>query len=144
MLSRYFIVRISWLFGLNGRNFVNSILRLGSENKRISVVNDQIGSPTFADDLSPLLVTIVSSDRYGIYHATNEGYCTRAEFAELIIKKAGLPAEIVPIDSATYGSIAKRPCNSMLSKKKLSQNGFTRLPDYEDAVSRYLKQKGYS
>lgn len=142
-LQNYFIVRISWVFGKNGNNFVKTMLRLGKEKDKLSVVGDQIGSPTYTFDLARLLVDIVQTDKYGIYHATNEGYCSWAEFAKEIMKKANLPCQIVPITTAEYSTKAKRPLNSRLDKCSLDKNGFCRLPSWQDALQRYLQSEGY-
>ncbi|NLO63164.1 MAG: dTDP-4-dehydrorhamnose reductase [Clostridiaceae bacterium] len=139
-LKRLFIVRVSWVFGPNGNNFVNTMLRLGSEREELRVVGDQIGSPTYTRDLSELLCEMLRSDRYGIYHATNEGICSWAGFARAIMERAGLPCQIVPIRSEEYPTKAVRPKNSRLSKKSLTDNGFRLLPPWEDALGRYLDE----
>ena len=136
--KKHFIVRISWVFGENGKNFVKTMLRLSTEKDEISVVNDQIGSPTYTKDLSVLLCDMIKSEKYGIYHATNEGYCSWAEFASKIMKLSDAKTKIVPISSAEYKSVAKRPANSRLSKKSLDINGFNRLPHWSDALERFL------
>lgn len=137
-IEKYFIVRISWAFGLNGKNFVRTMLRLGKEKDTISVVNDQIGSPTYTRDVAELLIDIVSSEKYGIYHATNEGFCSWSDLATYIMSKAQLKAMIQPVPSEMYPTKAHRPLNSKLSKQKLSEFGFNRLPSWQDAVDRYL------
>lgn len=137
-LQNYFIVRISWVFGKNGNNFVKTMLRLGKEKEQLSVVSDQIGSPTYTFDLAKLLADMVRTDKYGIYHATNEGYCSWAEFAKEIMRLANLPCKIISISTAEYPTKAKRPLNSRLSKQSLDDNGFNRLPVWEDALARYL------
>lgn len=141
LLSRYFIVRIAWVFGVNGGNFVKTMLRLGSTHPALRVVNDQIGTPTFTYDLARLLVDMIETEKYGYYHATNEGgYISWYDFACEIFKKAGMQVKVTPVTTAEYGlSKAKRPFNSRLDKEKLSQNGFKRLPDWTDALERYLK-----
>ncbi len=136
--SKAFIVRISWVFGENGKNFVKTMLRLSEERNEISVVNDQIGSPTYTKDLAKLLCSMIFSDKYGIYHATNEGYCSWAEFASKIMEISGSSTKIIPISSDDYKTAAVRPKNSRLSKESLDRNGFSRLPDWEDALKRYL------
>lgn len=139
-LEKYFIVRIAWVFGLNGKNFVKTMLRLGKEHDKISVVNDQFGSPTYTYDLARLLVDMVLTDKYGIYHATNEGFCSWYEFASEIFKQADMPVEVNPVDSSQFPAKAKRPHNSRMNKEKLEKNGFNRLPKWQDALARYLKE----
>lgn len=136
--DRHFIVRISWLFGVKGKNFVKTMLRLGAEKEEIRVVSDQIGSPTYAKDLSVLLADMIVTDRYGTYHASNEGFCSWYEFAEAIIRRAGLPARVVPVPCSEYPTRAIRPLNSRMSKEKLTERGFARLPTWQDALDRYL------
>lgn len=137
-LEKYFIVRIAWVFGVNGNNFIKTMLKLGEAKDEISVVNDQIGSPTYTYDLARLLVDMVESDKYGKYHATNEGLCTWYEFACEIFKQANIEVKVKPVTSDMFPSKAKRPHNSRMEKIKLDENGFTRLPDWKDALSRYL------
>lgn len=140
LLKKYFIVRIAWVFGLNGKNFIKTMLRLGKERGAVSVVDDQIGSPTYTYDLARLLVDMIQTDRYGRYHATNEGLCSWYEFACEIFRQAGMDeVKVTPVDSASYPAEAKRPFNSRMSKEKLTQNGFERLPSWQDALGRYLK-----
>lgn len=136
--DKYFIVRISWVFGKNGKNFVKTMLRLSEDREEISVVCDQIGSPTYTKDLARLLCSMIETEKYGIYHATNEGYCSWAEFASKIIELSGAETKITPIQSSEYKAAAVRPSNSRLSKASLDQNGFERLPHWEDALKRYL------
>lgn len=138
-LDKYFIVRIAWVFGVNGKNFIKTMLRLAETNKRLTVVNDQYGSPTYTYDLAKLLVDMVLTDKYGIYHATNEGICTWYEFACEIFKQAGIDMEVVPVSAAEYQAKAKRPENSRMDKNKLTENGFLRLPAWQDALKRYLE-----
>ena len=138
MLEKYFIVRISWAFGVNGSNFVKTIQRLGKERPSLKVVYDQIGSPTYTEDLARLLVDMAPTDKYGIYHATNEGYCSWAEFAQAIIDITGLDCQINPVPTTEYPTPAKRPMNSRLSKRSLDDAGFQRLPDWQDALGRYI------
>ncbi|MBR6013308.1 MAG: dTDP-4-dehydrorhamnose reductase [Selenomonadaceae bacterium] len=138
ILKKYFIVRTSWVFGSNGKNFVKTMLNLADKNKKLKVVNDQIGSPTYTPDLAKLLVDMVQTENYGYYHATNEGFCSWAEFAEEIFKQAGKKVEVEKISTADYPTPAKRPFNSRLSKKSLDDAGFERLPAWEDALKRYL------
>lgn len=140
LLSSHFIVRISWVFGKNGNNFIKTMLRLGAERKEINVVNDQIGSPTYTADLAPLLCDMVMTEQYGTYHATNEGICSWAEFTEEIFRQAGLPCKVNPIPSSAYPTKAKRPFNSRMSKEKLVEKGFKKLPSWQDALTRYLKE----
>ena len=142
LLKRYFIVRTSWVFGKNGNNFVKTMLRLGKENEAVNVVCDQIGSPTYAVDLARLLVDMALSEQYGIHHATNEGFCSWAEFAQTIFRKAGLPTRVNFITSDQYPVRARRPFNSRLSKEKLEEAGFRRLPSWEDALDRFLLELG--
>lgn len=138
--SKCFIVRTSWVFGRNGGNFVKTMLRLGAEKERITVVGDQVGSPTYTADLARLLCDMAETDRYGVYHAANEGFCSWAEFAAEIMKRAGLPAKIVPIPSAEYKTKAVRPLNSRLSKRSLDDACFRRLPPWPDALGRFLEE----
>lgn len=138
-LEKYFIVRISWVFGVNGANFIKTMLRLGKENGAVKVVDDQIGSPTYTYDLSVLLVDMIESEKYGAYHATNEGICSWYEFAGEIFREAGMDVTVMPVDSSSFPSKAKRPKNSRMSKEKLVKNGFNKLPSWQDALSRYLK-----
>ncbi|MCH5270245.1 MAG: dTDP-4-dehydrorhamnose reductase [Lachnospiraceae bacterium] len=139
LLEKYFIVRIAWVFGINGKNFIKTMLRLAETNKRLTVVNDQYGSPTYTYDLARLLVDMVLTEKYGVYHATNEGICTWYEFACEIFKQAGIDMEVVPVTAAEYQAKAKRPENSRMSKDKLTDNGFDRLPPWQDALKRYLE-----
>jgi len=139
-LKKYFIVRISWVFGKNGKNFIKTMLRLGREKQELTVVADQIGSPTYTADLAPFLCDLVETDKYGTYHATNEGICSWADFAVEIMAQAGLHCVIKPIPSSAYPTKATRPLNSRMSKEKLVQNGFHKLPVWQDALNRYLKE----
>lgn len=139
-LDKYFIVRIAWVFGINGKNFVKTMLNLSKTHKRLTVVNDQFGSPTYTYDLSKLLVDMVQTDKYGIYHATNEGICSWHEFACAIFEAAGIEMEVAPVSTAEYGAKATRPYNSRMSKDKLTENGFDRLPTWQDALERYLEE----
>ncbi|MBQ2699594.1 MAG: dTDP-4-dehydrorhamnose reductase [Clostridia bacterium] len=140
LVEKLFIVRISWVFGINGKNFVKTMLRLGAERKELTVVCDQIGSPTYTWDLAQLLCQMIQTQKYGVYHATNEGYCSWQEFAQAIMDKAGLDCIVKPILSKDYPAKAKRPFNSRMSKKKLDEAGFARLPHWEDALERYLQE----
>ena len=141
-LEKYFIVRIAWVFGVNGKNFIKTMLRLAQDHDSLTVVNDQFGSPTYTYDLARLLVDMVLTDKYGIYHATNEGICTWYEFACEIFKQAGIDIKVTPVSASEYKAKATRPENSRMSKEKLSENGFERLPSWQDALSRYLKEIG--
>lgn len=139
-LDKYFIVRIAWLFG-GPISFVNTMLKIGRTHDELKVVNDQIGTPTYSKDLAVLLVDMIQTEKYGYYHATNEGgYISWYEFALEIFKQANMPVKVIPVSTKEYGlSKAIRPFNSRLDKTKLSDNGFTRLPDWKDALNRYLK-----
>ena len=142
-LDKFFIVRIAWVFGMNGKNFIKTMLNLAKNHDRLTVVNDQTGSPTYTYDLARLLVDMIETEKYGRYHATNEGICTWYEFACEIFKQAGIEIEVAPVGSGEYPAKAKRPENSRMSKEKLTQNGFERLPAWQDALARYLKEIGY-
>lgn len=141
-LDRYFIVRIAWVFGLNGKNFIKTMLNVGKNHDTVRVVCDQIGTPTYTLDLSRLLVDMIESDKYGYYHATNEGgYISWYDFTCEIFRQAGYTTKVVPVTTAEYGlSKAARPFNSRLDKSKLAENGFTPLPLWQDALQRYLKE----
>lgn len=138
LCSRAFIVRISWVFGLHGNNFVKTMLRLAETHDTLQVVDDQIGAPTYTADLAPLLVDMIESEAYGVYHATNEGVCSWAEFAAEIFRQAGKAVHVTPVASQDYPSPAARPLNSRLSKASLDAAGFRRLPDWRDALGRFL------
>ncbi len=140
LMSRYFIVRIAWLFGSKGQNFVKTMLKLSEKYESIRVVNDQIGTPTYSSDLARLLVDMIETDRYGYYHATNEGgYISWYDFACEIFRQAGRTTRVAPVSTQEYGlSKAARPFNSRLDKRKLTENGFEPLPDWRDALRRYL------
>lgn len=140
LLDKYFIVRIAWVFGINGKNFVKTMLRLAETHDTITVVNDQFGSPTYTYDLARLLVDMIQTEKYGVYHATNEGFCSWYDFACAIFKEAGVKVNVVPVTSAEYGAKANRPMNSRMSKEKLTENGFERLPSWEDALKRYIAE----
>ena len=137
---KHFIVRISWVFGKNGYNFVRTMLKLGQEKKFINIVSDQIGSPTYTHDLSRLLVDMMETEKYGTYHASNEGQCSWFEFAEEIFRLASTEIVVNPIKASEYLTIATRPINSLMSKKSLEENGFTRLPTWKSALKRYMKE----
>lgn len=139
-LEKYFIVRIAWVFGKNGKNFIKTMLKLGETHDTLRVVNDQIGTPTYTLDLSRLLVDMIETEKYGYYHATNEGgYISWYDFACAIFKTAGMHVNVLPVTTAEYGeSKAKRPFNSRLDKSKLKENGFQPLPDWRNALERYI------
>ena len=144
-LDKYFIVRISWVFGINGNNFIKTMLRLADSGKtELNIVNDQIGSPTYTYDLAKLLVEMIQTNKYGIYHATNEGVCSWAEFADYIFKAAKRNVVVHPITTAEYKKLvpsqADRPLNSRMSKTSLDEAGFARLPSWKDAVDRYIRE----
>lgn len=138
-LTKYFTIRIAWVFGVNGKNFIKTMLNLGKSHDTVSVVNDQIGSPTYTYDLARLMVDMVETEKYGRYHATNEGFCSWYEFACEIFKQAGMDVTVLPVSSDQFPSKAVRPKNSRMKKDKLAENGFTPLPSWPDALSRYLK-----
>lgn len=142
LLEKYFIVRIAWVFGLNGNNFVKTMLKVGKTHDTLRVVNDQIGTPTYTKDLARLLVDMIESEKYGVYHATNEGgYISWYDFAKEIFLQAGYATKVIPVTTEEYGlSKAKRPFNSRLDKSKLVEKGFKPLPDWKDAVGRYLEE----
>ena len=143
-LTKYFIVRIAWVFGLNGKNFIKTMLNVGKTHDTVRVVNDQIGTPTYTLDLARLLVDMIETEKYGYYHATNEGgYISWYEFTKEIYRQAGLDTKVIPVTTAEYGlSKAARPFNSRLDKSKLTAAGFIPLPDWKDALSRYLREIG--
>ena len=140
-LDKYFIVRIAWVFGVNGNNFIKTMLRVGKTHPELRVVNDQIGTPTYTLDLAVLLADMVETEKYGTYHATNEGgYISWYEFAKAIFEEAGMDTKVIPVTTEEYGkSKAARPFNSRLAKDKLVEQGFTPMPDWRDALRRYLK-----
>lgn len=142
ILDKYFIVRIAWVFGLNGKNFIKTMINVGKTHDSVRVVNDQIGTPTYTLDLSRLLVDMIETDKYGYYHATNEGgYISWYDFCVEFYKQYGLDTKVIPVTTAEYGlSKAARPVNSRLDKSKLVEAGFKPLPDWKDAVRRYLKE----
>ena len=139
-LDKYFIVRIAWVFGRNGKNFIKTMIEVGKTHPEVRVVDDQIGTPTYTVDLARLLVDMIETDKYGYYHATNEGgYISWADFTEEIYRQTGMNVKVNRVTTAEYGeSVAKRPFNSRLDKSKLVENGFTPLPDWKDAVKRFL------
>lgn len=144
LLENYFIVRIAWVFGKNGKNFIRTMLNVGRNHDEVRVVNDQIGTPTYTFDLARLLVDLLETEKYGFYHATNEGgYISWYDFTREIYRQAGLSTRVIPVSTAEYGlSKAKRPFNSRLDKSKLKESGFELLPDWKDAVNRYLRETG--
>ena len=140
-LEKYFIVRIAWVFGVNGKNFIKTMLNVGRTHDTVRVVNDQIGTPTYTFDLARLLVDMIETDKYGYYHATNEGgYISWYDFTCEIYRQAGYDTKVIPVTTAEYGlSKAARPFNSRLDKSKLRENGFVPLPDWKDALARFLE-----
>ncbi len=139
-LDRYFIVRISWVFGAHGKNFVKTMLEASETYKSLSIVSDQVGSPTYTRDLAPLLADMLASEKYGVYHATNEGFCSWAQFAAEIFRAAGKSVNITSVPSRAHPTRAERPKNSRLSKASLDAAGFRRLPPWQDAVARFLAE----
>ena len=140
LLDRYFIVRISWVFGKNGDNFVKTMLRLAETRTELNVVCDQIGSPTYTADLAPLLCDMVQTEKYGVYHATNEGICSWAEFAESIFELAEKAVTVHPIPTSEYPTKAERPLNSRMNKQRLKENGFSVMPQWHSALRRYIEE----
>ena len=146
LLEKYFIVRIAWVFGLNGKNFIKTMINVGKTHDTVRVVNDQIGTPTYTKDLARLLIDMIETEKYGYYHATNSEcrsgeYISWYDFCVEVYKQYGLTTTVIPVSTEEYGlSVAKRPFNSRLDKSKLQENGFTPLPDWKDAVSRYLRE----
>lgn len=138
LLDKYFIVRIAWVFGVNGKNFVKTMLNLSKNHDTLRVVDDQFGSPTYTYDLARLLADMVQTDKYGVYHATNEGVCSWYEFACAIFREAGIKMDVQPVSTQEYGAKAARPANSRMSKEKLTESGFERLPSWQDALRRYI------
>lgn len=145
LAGKYYIVRTSWAFGLNGNNFIRNIIRASKTGNELRVVNDQIGTPTYTKDLAVLLADMTETDRYGCYHATNEGgYISWYDFAVEIFRQCGIDTKLIPVSTADYGlSKARRPLNSRLDRSKLAEEGFKPLPDWKDALTRYLKEAGY-
>ncbi len=138
LCSRCFVARTSWVFGLYGGNFVRTIMWVGKKKKSLSVVDDQIGTPTYTRDLAVLLCDMIQTEKYGVYHTTNEGFCSWAEFAKLIVRLSGVETEVVPVPTEGYPTVAKRQKNSRLSKASLDEAGFFRLPTWQDALERYM------
>ena len=141
-LKKFFIVRIAWVFGVNGKNFIKTMLNLGKTRDSLTVVDDQIGSPTYTYDLARLLTDMVETDKYGRYHATNEGLCSWYELACQIFKEAGMEVRVSPVSSDKYPSRAKRPMNSRMDRSKLKEMGFEPMPSWQDALRRYLRAIG--
>jgi dTDP-4-dehydrorhamnose reductase/dTDP-4-dehydrorhamnose 3,5-epimerase len=139
-LDNYFIVRTSWVYGKNGNNFVKTMLKLAETRSEISIVSDQIGSPTYSKDLAEFIINLVKTNQYGIYHGVNEGYCSWYEFAKAIFEKAGIEIKINPITTEEYPTKAKRPLNSRLLKDNTDKTGIKRLPHWEDAISRFIEE----
>lgn len=139
ILDKYYIVRISWVFGENGNNFIDTMIRLSKDRDELNVIDDQVGSPTYTKDLAPLLVDMLESDRYGTYHATNDGYCSWYEFAKEIFDVAGVDIKVNPITTDMYPTKAKRPFNSKMSKEKLKNNNFRNLRSWKSAVKDYVE-----
>lgn len=139
LLDSYYIVRISWVFGINGNNFIKTMRGLGTDRDELNIIHDQVGSPTYTADLAPLLVDMMETDKYGIYHATNEGFCSWYEFANEIFKQSGIKVKSNPITTDQYPTKANRPMNSKMSKDKLKDNGFKLLSKWEESLSRYIK-----
>lgn len=140
-LKKHFIIRIAWVFGKNGNNFIKTMLRLGKERGAVSVVNDQVGNPTYTYDLAKLVVDMIQTDKYGKYHATNSGdFISWYDFACEIFKQAGMDVKVTPVDSNQFPAKAKRPKNSRMNQTELDKNGFNRLPSWQDALGRYLNE----
>ena len=140
LMTRYFILRTSWVFGKNGHNFVRTMLRLGAEKKEIRVVNDQVGSPTYTKDLARVICDMLPTEKYGIYHVRNEGFMSWFDFARMIMARAGLPCRVIPVPSSEYPTPAKRPLNSRLDASALEAAGFAPMPSVENALDRYLEE----
>ncbi len=141
-LEKHFIIRTSWIFGRHGNNFVEGMIRLSGSNDTVRVVNDQFGSPTYSEDLAALLADMIVTDRYGLYQAHNEGFCTWAEFAEEIFRALNAPVSVVHIPSECYSSVARRPRNGRMSTKSITESGFSPLPHWKDALYRYVSVRG--
>lgn len=142
LVEKFFIVRIAWVFGVNGKNFVQTMLKLGESGNEVNVVADQTGSPTYTFDLAKVLVDMIETDKYGRYHVTNEGLCSWYDFAVEIFRQAGMDVKVNPLDSSQFPAKAKRPGNSRMSKDKLDRAGFDRMPVWQDALAHYLKTIG--
>jgi len=142
LVEKFFIVRIAWVFGVNGKNFVRTMLKLGESGNEVNVVADQTGSPTYTYDLAKVLVDMIETDKYGRYHVTNEGLCSWYDFAVEIFRQAGMDVKVNPLDSSQFPAKAKRPGNSRMNKDKLDRAGFDRMPVWQDALAHYLKTIG--
>jgi len=142
LVEKFFIVRIAWVFGVNGKNFVRTMLKLGESGNEVNVVADQTGSPTYTFDLAKVLVDMIETDKYGRYHVTNEGLCSWYDFAVEIFRQTGMDVKVNPLDSSQFPAKAKRPGNSRMSKDKLDRAGFDRMPVWQDALAHYLKTIG--
>ena len=142
-LDKYFIIRTSWVFGNNGNNFINTMMKLSEDHKELRIVYDQVGSPTYTIDLAKLSCDMILTDKYGVYHASNEGYVSWADYAREIFKLANLDVNVINVTTEEYNAKAMRPKNSRLDKSKLTEMGFDRLPDWKDALKRYMIQKGW-
>lgn len=142
LVEKFFIVRIAWVFGVNGKNFVQTMLKLGESGNEVNVVADQTGSPTYTFDLAKVLVDMIETDKYGRYHVTNEGLCSWYDFAVEIFRQAGMDVKVNPLDSSQFPAKAKRPGNSRMNKDKLDRAGFDRMPVWQDALAHYLKTIG--
>jgi len=140
LMDKWFIIRISWVFGVNGANFVKTMLRLAETKNELNIVGDQFGSPTYTFDLAPLLIEMIQTNRFGIYHASNEGTCSWAEFAEEIFRQSNKDVKVHSISTEEYPTRAVRPKNSRLSKQKLGNSGFMLLPHWKDAIGRYINE----
>ena len=140
LMKRYFLLRTSWVYGVHGKNFVRTMLKLGQEKSEVRVVDDQIGSPTYSADLARVICDLIPTEKYGIYHVTNEGYMSWAHFAELIMAGGNLPCRVVPVTTAEYAAPARRPLNSRLSREALRKAGIAPMPAVEDALGRYLRE----
>ena len=139
LLEKYYIVRTSWVFGINGNNFIKTMRRLGLERDELNIVHDQVGSPTYTADLAPLLVDMIETDKYGVYHVTNEGFCSWYEFANEIFEQSEIEVKVSPISTDKYPTLAKRPLNSRLNKHKLVKAGFKPLPNWNESLHHYIQ-----
>ncbi len=140
LMKRYFLIRTSWVYGIHGKNFVRTMLRLGRERSELRVVDDQIGSPTYTADLARVICDLIPTEKYGIYHVANEGYMSWAQFARLILSGAGISSRVIPVPSSEYPTPARRPLNSRLSMKRLRESGIEPMPPVENALARYLQE----
>ena len=140
LMKRYYLIRTSWVYGIHGRNFVRTMLRLGQEKAQVRVVDDQVGGPTYAADLARVICDLIATDQYGIYHVANEGYVSWAEFASMIMEKSHRKCEVIPVPTSEYPTPARRPLNSRLSMEKLREAGIAPMPSVEDALERFLAE----